>query len=163
MDTGHNRHARIVSNTPGRTRIKIAGECHMRENMEGVLSRLRDRLQGHTVRGNPLTGSIVVEHPPDEQEHSANLLCHIGEILSDGGEGCGEVVSGCDHRSQSPPSTGRPEMSFVFPAAFGILSVVTLLSCGMQIGAMPWYFLAYIAYDASSKQPASVGPPLPGV
>jgi hypothetical protein len=97
--------------------------------------------------------------------HTAELVRDIGRSL--GGSSGLELVrrdgpsaaSAYEGNRFEQTRSRRPSgMSMIVPIALGTLSIVTLLEHGMQIGAAPWYFLAYLAYDSYSKAQSEMKP-----
>jgi hypothetical protein len=55
------------------------------------------------------------------------------------------------NRSVHEASAGRVDLRFLVPAGFAALSVRQLLRTGPKLASMPWYALAYYAFDSFVK------------
>ena len=74
-------HTRIVSSTPGRTRVKVSLKRRSKEEMGLLATALKDRLHPVDARINIQSGSILVHHPENTLEDVCAVLKDLGVML----------------------------------------------------------------------------------
>ena len=60
------------------------------------------------------------------------------------------AVADLDRRIGSA-TNGLVNLRVLVPASFGALAVVQLLRRGLELGAAPWYVLAFVAFDSYQR------------
>jgi hypothetical protein len=158
------QHTRIVSSTPGRTRVKVSEKRRTQEEMGRLAKTLRERLSAADAQINLLTGSIVLQHPQNNLEDVCSVLKDLGVILI-GLTDSGAVWAGGRTRAASEitgavsrlnrwfgdATNGMVNLQLLLPFGLGVLALRQLLRYGWQIESAPWYVLAYAAFDSFIK------------
>lgn len=150
---------KIVSNTPGRLRLRVAPENRKAQTMEHISNFLT--LQPHIskVRTNIHHGSILIHHDDQTGTLSEILasLKHIGIIFTYITQGQTEAATVISHavidlnRRVEVATNGTVDLDFLFPLGLGILSVRQLIIKGLQLEVIPWYVLAWYAFNSFLK------------
>jgi hypothetical protein len=158
------QHTRIISSTPGRTRVKVSEKRRTREEMGRLAKTLKERLPAADAQINLQTGSIVLRHPQNTLEDVCSVLKDLGVILI-GLTGSGAVWAGGRTRAAAEitgavsrlnrwfglATNGIVNLQLLVPFGLGALALRQLLRYGWQIEAAPWYVLAYAAFDSFIK------------
>ncbi len=160
--------AYVVSNTPGRLRVRVRKE----DRQAGVLPRLRSHLESQEgvreVTTNPGTGSVTIKY--DRQSRSDNdlvrMIADAGVVLMDTLSELSEPVptagpsttaagvqaafSDLDRRIAA--FTGhKVDMKLLFPATLGAIGLRQLFTTGLGISQVPAYVLLWYAFDSFWK------------
>jgi hypothetical protein len=157
-------HTRIVSSTPGRTRVKVSLKRRSKEEMGLLATALKDRLHPVDARINIQSGSILVHHPENTLEDVCAVLKDLGVMLVtvSGGDMAWpggktkiaseitDAVSGLNRRLGLATS-GFVNLQVLVPFGLGALALRQLLRYGWQFEVVPWYVLAYAAFDSFVK------------
>lgn len=153
---------KVVSCTPGRLRLRIAPQHRQSGEMERIAHALNANPQINDVRMNSHSGSITINH----QTVDGNLdgifatLKDVGIIfgeLTDAGGGKSQAATGVTNavvdlnQRVARASGGAIDLRFLFPLGLGALAVRQLMVKGWQIETMPWYALAWYAFDSFIK------------
>jgi hypothetical protein len=166
------KHTHVVSSTPERTRLRVSRKRRNPEEMARIAKALKAHSEVHDVRTNVETGSIVVHHA-----HNDNSLDEISAVLQDLG-----VILGSAIDVDLPSSEGKSEVAttltdaisdlndrvgtatdgvvdlrMLVPAGFAALALRQLLENGWEIETIPWYALAWYAFDSFIKLHYSTG------
>ncbi len=158
---------RIVSSIPGRTRFKVSPDHHNVQEMEKLASGLEAHSDVHDVQYNVQTGSILVHHDPHHAifNEVKDVLRDLGCVFSDI-TGTAELVSIKDESGNNldfnsaisdlnervlQATNGMLDLRYVLPLGLGTLAVLQLLTYGWQFNVVPWYILAYFAFDSFLK------------
>jgi hypothetical protein len=158
------QHTRIVSSTPGRTRVRVSEKRRTMEEMGRLAERLKERLNAIDAQINVQTGSIVLQHPQNGLEEVCSVLKDLGVILT-GLTDTGVVWAGGRTRAASEitgavyrlnhwfglATNGIVNLQLLVPFGLGALALRQLLRYGWQIESAPWYVLAYAAFDSFIK------------
>ncbi|MBD2301663.1 HMA2 domain-containing protein [Nostoc sp. FACHB-190] len=153
---------KIISDTPGRLRLRIAPSHRHTGEMQRIVKMLNAQPNINQVNTNIQNGSIVIHHDRNNQSWQNVLatLKDIGIIFADvttGSESHSEAAATVanavfDLNEQVEKSTnGVVDLRFIFPLALGCLSVRQLLVKGLQLEIIPWYVLAWYAFDSFIK------------
>ena len=157
----------IASTIPGRTRFKVPPKRRNPEEMARLASGLQAHPDVHDVQYNAQTGSILVHHHhhPDTVGDVCDTLRDLGCVFADV-TGTKELItiksqSGTDLDFDSAISdlnrrfleltNGLVDLRFVLPIGIGTLAVLQLITFGWQFEVVPWYVLAYFAFDSFIK------------
>lgn len=158
---------KVVSNTPGRLRLRIAHS----HRQGGEMQRLAKTLDAHPnvklVRTNIHNGSITIQHDGNDGslENVLASLWDLGMIFADITAGKSEVAAGVSNtvvdlnQRVQQATNGVVDLRFLFPLGLATLSVRQLLTKGLQLEFIPWYVLAWYAFDSFIKLHGTVRPP----
>ena len=164
-----NASATISHATTSRLRVRVHGDP---SEIAVVLESLADRVEEHpaitSVRTDPRTGSALLTWDPEEFDLAAAVeLCRKAhEVLRDvvpprvvatierpfsaaASRLVGRLAEA--NRQVHAASAGRVDLRFLVPAGFAALSVRQLVRTGPSLASMPWYALAYYAFDSFVK------------
>lgn len=150
---------RVVSSTPGRLRLRVAPSHRQSGEMQRIANELQTNPNVHQVRMNIPNGSIIINH--DGEDGSLNnvftSLRDLGIIFGDialGKSDAAEEVSNAvvDLNKRVRQATDNVvDLRFLFPLGLGIFSIRQLLARGLQLEIIPWYVLAWYAFDSFIK------------
>ncbi|RCJ22415.1 hypothetical protein A6S26_21950 [Nostoc sp. ATCC 43529] len=150
---------KIVSNTPGRLRLRVA----LPHRQKGEIQRIANALQAQPyisqVRTNIHHGSIVINHDAkdDTLKNIVDTLTDLGVIFADITEGNSEAAVGITNavvnlnKKVELATKGEIDLRVIFPLGLSILAVRQLLAKGLQFEIIPWYVLAWYAFDSFIK------------
>ncbi|MBK1989489.1 hypothetical protein A0J48_018445 [Sphaerospermopsis aphanizomenoides BCCUSP55] len=150
---------KIISDTPGRLRLRIATENRQPEKIQHIANFLTAQPHITNVRTNIHHGSILIKHDGKAEtlaEISA-ILRDIGIIFADITQGKTEAATGIsnaviDLNQQVEFATnGAVDLRFLFPFGLGLLAMRQLIVKGLQLEVIPWYVLAWYAFDSFFK------------
>ena len=167
--------ARLVSRTPGRLRLLLAQECRQPEQIERIASGLSQRVEIDRVRTNVASGSITIFYRIEQSDFAqiSAFLSDLGVIFGDitaektmtqgKSEAAAELIAGASELNQrvKRASNGAFDLRFLIPLGFSALALRQLLVKGVQLGVIPWYVLAWYAFDSFIKFHYSSEPQLP--
>ncbi len=158
--------AQIVSQTPGRIRLRVTPAHRHQQKIAPIVNQLKARLEIYRVKTNIPSGSITVLH--GRELLSSQEIC---TVLQDLGLNLVEVTkepSISIPRSSSASTTviktatdlnqrvktatkDAVDLRFLVPLGFGILAMRQLAVKGWQLELIPWYVLAWYAFDSFIK------------
>jgi Heavy metal associated domain 2 len=164
------RRGRVAHVVPGRIRVTLSRE-DLTPEFGRELSETLTALPGISgVRVAPLTGSVVIRYDRAatdpatvlEAVRAAGLLSLDPLGGEFGGTAAEPVVPSLTARRLHDAfhdvdvrlaeiTNGRWDLRSVFPASLGVLALRRLLAAPGQLGAAPWYVLAWYAFDAYWK------------
>ncbi|MBD2254423.1 HMA2 domain-containing protein [Nostoc parmelioides] len=150
---------KIISDTPGRLRLRIA-HCHRQpETMEHIANKLDAQAHIDQVRTNVDHGSIVIKY-----SEKNGTLDDVLATLKDLGIIFGEITQGSTEAATTVSSAvvdlnkrvrqatdGVVDIRFLFPLGLSILAVRQLIIKGLQFEIIPWYVLAWYSFDSFIK------------
>ncbi|ABA24659.1 conserved hypothetical protein [Trichormus variabilis ATCC 29413] len=150
---------KIISDTPGRLRLRVA-HCHRQpETMEHIANALDAQAHIDEVRTNVDHGSIVIKY----SEKNGNLD-NVFTTLKDLGIIFGEITQGSTEAATTVSTAvvdlnkrvrqatdGVVDIRFLFPLGLSILAVRQLIIKGLQFEIIPWYVLAWYSFDSFIK------------
>lgn len=150
---------KIVSKTPGRLRLRVARQHRKPEEMQRIAHILEAQPNVTQVRTNISQGSIVINHDHKDEswENLVGTLIDLGIIFADIAEGKSDVamdVSGAVvdlNKRVEQATNGAVDLRLLFPFGLSILAVRQLMKQGLQIEIIPWYVLAWYAFDSFIK------------
>lgn len=160
----------IVSQVPGRIRLRVAHAHRQREKMAQIEKTIAAHPQVDRVQTNEKTGSLLIHHDSQNGglENVLAILKDLGIILGDIAEtqiaaeqsqaaaNLTKAIGDLNQRVQKT-SNGLVDLRFLFPWGLSLLAVRQLLAKGWQLDLIPWYVLAWYAFDSFVKlnSPAS--------
>jgi Heavy metal associated domain 2 len=151
---------KIISDTPGRLRLRIAPSHRQPEQIKHIVRMLDAQPNVSQVRTNIHNGSIVIHHDRNNEswKNVVATLQDIGMIFADittesHSEAAATVANAVfDLNNRVEQATNNVvDLRFIFPLALGCLSVRQLLVRGLQLEIIPWYVLAWYAFDSFIK------------
>ncbi len=152
-------HSRVISQTPGRLRLKVSASHRNPEQMQAMVREIEAQPDVSQVRMNPQTGSIVIHHETHQEavKNVVGTLKDLGIIF--GGITRGESDSAADvagafvdlNQKVSQATNGFIDLRFIVPVGLGTLAIRQLLIKGLQLDVVPWYVLAWYSFDSFLK------------
>lgn len=149
---------KIVSDTPGRLRLRIAPKNRKSEDIQKIVTALEAHPNITQVQTNISQGSITIKHEgEDSRGNTIAALKDLGIIFGDIAEGKSEAAAEVsnavvDLNKRVRESTdGLVDLRFLFPLGLGCLSIRQLMAKGLQIDIIPWYVLAWYSFDSFLK------------
>ncbi|MDZ8087297.1 MAG: hypothetical protein RMY16_17325 [Nostoc sp. DedQUE12b] len=150
---------KVVSSTPGRLRLRLAHSHRQPEKMQRIANALSENSHINQVKTNVHHGSIVINHDGKDGslENVLATLKDLGIIFADVSEGNTEAAAGVssavvDLNQRVKQSTdGAFDLRILFPLGLASLSLRQLLNKGLQLEVIPWYVLAWYAFDSFIK------------
>lgn len=150
---------KVISSTPGRLRLRVAQQHCQSGEMQRLASVLKANPQVSQVSTNPHSGSITIYH--DGKNNSLGnvfaTLQDLGIIFADLTEGKTEAAAQVTNaivdlnQRVRTATNGAIDIRFLFPLGLSTLAVRQLLSKGLQFETIPWYVLAWYAFDSFIK------------
>ncbi len=150
---------KIVSDTPGRLRLRVAQENREVEKIQHIANFLTAQPHVSHVKTNIHHGSILIHHDSQTGTLSEILatLKDIGIIFADITQGQTEAAMGISNtvidlnQRVERATNGTVDLRFLFPLGLGTLAVRQLIIKGLQLEVIPWYVLAWYAFDSFWK------------
>ncbi|MGJ5629745.1 HMA2 domain-containing protein [Nostoc sp. CALU 1950] len=146
---------KVVSSTPGRLRLRVAHSHRQPEKMQRIANALLANPHINQVKTNFHHGSIVINH--DGLENVLATLKDLGIIFADVSEGNTEAAAGVSsavvdlNQRIKQLTHGAFDLRILFPLGLASLSVRQLFKRGLQLEMIPWYVLAWYAFDSFIK------------
>jgi hypothetical protein len=127
--------------------------------MKRIASVLEAHPQIKQVRTNVQNGSIIIEHDRDNGtfDNVFATLRDLGIIFGDLTQGKSEAAAGLSsavvdlNKQVEQATNGVVDLRFLFPLGLSALAVRKLLAKGLQFETIPWYVLAWYAFDSFIK------------
>jgi hypothetical protein len=150
---------KVVSSTPGRLRLRVAHSHRQPEKMQSIANALLANPHINQVQINVHHGSIVINDDGKDGslENVLATLKDLGIIFADVTEGnteaAAEVSSALVDLNQRVKqlTDGAFDLRILFPLGLASLSLRQLLNKGLQLEVIPWYVLAWYAFDSFIK------------
>ncbi|MEI2583792.1 HMA2 domain-containing protein [Scytonema sp. PRP1] len=150
---------RVVSSTPGRLRLRVAPSHRQSGEMQRIANALQANAHINQVRTNIQNGSIVINHDGENGslDNVFASLRDLGIIFGDIALGKSQAAAGVsnavvDLNKQVQQATSNVvDLRVLFPLGLGIFSIRQLLVRGLQLETIPWYVLAWYAFDSFIK------------
>ncbi|MBD2520598.1 hypothetical protein H6G93_37800 [Nostoc sp. FACHB-973] len=150
---------KILSNTPGRLRLRVALPHRQNGEMQRIANALEAQPNINQVRMNIHHGSIVINHDAkdDTLKNVVATLTDLGVIFADITEGNSEAAVGITNavvnlnKRVEIATKGEIDLRVIFPLGLSILAIRQLLAKGLQFEIIPWYVLAWYAFDSFIK------------
>lgn len=151
--------ARMVSQTPGRIRFHVAHPHRQHHKMARITSALNKHLEVYRVGSNVKSGSITVHYAREHMSYHELLaiLRDLDVVFGAITEGKWEVATDLTNAVVDLNQlVGRAtndvvDLRFLLPFGFSVLALKQLLVKGLQIESIPWYVLAWYAFDSFIK------------
>jgi len=152
----------VVSSTPGRLRLRVAPAQRQLANMERICKALQAHSQVDRLKTNIHHGSITISHSAQAEnlENIYAVLKDLGVVLvktttlrgdrSIAATGVANAAVDLNQRV-ARASNGAIDLRFLFPLGLGLLSIRQLAIKGLQLEIIPWYVLAWYAFDSFIK------------
>lgn len=150
---------KIISDTPGRLRLRLAQPYPSAKEMQPITQALEVHPNINQITTNFHHGSILINHDGKEEslENVLAALQDLGMIFvditesnSDASVGVTNAVVDLNNRVEQA-TKGVVDLRFLFPFGISILAVRQLLAKGLQLEVIPWYVLAWYAFDSFIK------------
>ncbi|WP_040630769.1 HMA2 domain-containing protein [Fortiea contorta] len=147
---------KIISDTPGRLRLRVAPCDRQSEKMQPIVDKLAAQPGVNQVTTNMQHGSILIDHD-DSRENIIATLLDIGIIFGDIAEGNSEAAAGITNavldlnQRVQQTTMGSVDLRVLFPLGLSILAFRQLLVKGLQFEVIPWYVLGWYAFDSFMK------------
>ncbi|MEA5506296.1 hypothetical protein VB735_24930 [Halotia wernerae UHCC 0503] len=150
---------RVVSSTPGRLRLRVAHSHRQLKKMQRIASALKANPHINQVKTNVHHGSIVINHDGEDGslENVLATLQDLGIIFADIAEGNTEAAAGLSaafidlNQRVKQATDGTFDLRILFPLGLASLSLRQLFNKGLQLETIPWYVLAWYAFDSFIK------------
>ncbi|MDZ8185969.1 MAG: hypothetical protein RMX96_14095 [Nostoc sp. ChiSLP02] len=150
---------KILSNTPGRLRLRIALPHRQNGEMQRIANALEAQPNINRVRTNIHHGSIVINHDgkDDSLKNIVATLIDLGVIFGDLTEDKSETAANITNavvnlnKRVGQATKGEIDLRVIFPLGLSILAVRQLIAKGWQFDTIPWYALAWYAFDSFIK------------
>lgn len=150
----------IVSSTPGRLRLRVAQPHRQSGDMERIIKTLKAHPQIERVQMNPQHGSILIHHAGDKGSLD-DIFATVKDLgIIFGGmtpygrtqtaAGVTNAVADLNQRV-AKATDGVADLRVLFPLGLGALAVRQLMVKGLQFDIIPWYVLAWYAFDSFIK------------
>lgn len=158
--------ANIVSQTPGRIRIRVAPAHRQQHKIASLVSALKEELAIYRVRANLHSGGITIFHAQEHLncEDIRHILQDLGILLSDTivkfpninhdhSLAAAEVSRVAVKLNQDVrrATNGVVDLRFLLPLSFVLLALRQLIVKGLQLEIIPWYVLAWYGFDSFVK------------
>jgi hypothetical protein len=157
--------ANIISQTSGRLRIRLARESRDYKVITALNDYLKKSLDIYRIRTNISTGSITIFYATNLSnfEQIKDYLLKLGVQLLDsnsssysvsekslGAEKIVNFLGGVNQRV-GQQTKGTADLRLMVPLGFSILAIRQLLIKGLILDYIPWYVLAWYAFDSFIK------------
>jgi len=150
---------KVVSSTPRRLRLRLAHSHRQPEKIQSIANALSANSHINQVKTNVHHGSILINHDGKDGslENVLATLKDLGIIFADISEGNTEAAAGVssaivDLNQRVKQSThGAFDLRILFPVGLASLSLRQLFNKGLQLEVIPWYVLAWYAFDSFIK------------
>ncbi|MBD2440473.1 HMA2 domain-containing protein [Nostoc sp. FACHB-110] len=153
---------KIISDTPGRLRLRIAPSHRQAGELQRIVKMLDAQPHISHVKTNVHNGSIAIHYDRHDEslQNVVATLKDIGLIFADVAaaseshtEAAATVANAVFDLNErvEKATNGVVDLRFIFPLALGCLSVRQLLVKGLQLEIIPWYVLAWYAFDSFIK------------
>jgi Heavy metal associated domain 2 len=158
------KHTCIVSTTPKRTRIRVSLKRRNLHELERIAKELNESPGIHHITFNANTGTMVINHEDGILDELFSRMRDIGVILMSAADlkipsadgktiVCYELTDAVAdlNRRLGLATNGLFNLRTLVPLGFGALAFVQLVRRGLELGAAPWYVLAYASFDSFVK------------
>lgn len=150
---------KIISNTPGRLRLRIAHSYRHAREMQRITNVLKAQSYIHQVRTNISYGSIIINHDAQNEtlEKVLTTLLDLGvnftDIIQGNSEAATSITSAFSNFNQQfeQATNGEVDLRLLFPLGLSILAIRQLVVKGLELEVIPWYVLAWYAFDSFIK------------
>ncbi len=156
---------KILSSTPGRLRLRVSHSHRQPEQMQKFATALNANPNIHQVRTSVQNGTITIQHDTnaDSIQDVFVTFKDLGIIFTDVTDGNTEVAAGLSsavvdlNKRVQQATSGLVDLRILFPLGLATLSLRQLVARGLQMEIIPWYVLAWYAFDSFIKLNHSLG------
>jgi hypothetical protein len=151
--------ATLVSHTSGRLRLRVDPIHRQAEKMQNISNFLAIQPHITQVQTNINSGSILIYHQGTD-ESFANVLAtlhdigiNFTDIARKNTQAATTVNNAVVELNQifAQATNNTVDLRFLFPLGLSILAVRQLIIKGSQLDMIPWYVLAWYAFDSFLK------------
>ena len=157
--------AQIVSQTPGRIRLRVLPAQRQQQKITPIVNALKARLEIYQVKKNIPSGSITVLHGREllNSQDMRTVLQDLGVTFREipqepissvtNSSSATTVIRTATDLNQRVKTASKDaiDLRFLFPLGLGMLAVRQLIVKGWQLELIPWYVLAWYAFDSFIK------------
>jgi hypothetical protein len=151
-------YTKIISDTPGRLRLRVAQRHRKLEQIQPLVNALQEHSNINQVRMNLDQGSITINHEgEDSWKNVMATLKDLGiifgdivELHTDAAIAVSNPVIDLNKRVKQA-TDGQLDIRVLFPFGLGCLAIRQLIIKGLQFDIIPWYVLAWYAFDSFIK------------
>jgi hypothetical protein len=159
-------YAQVVSQTPGRIRLRVHHPHRHKHKLEPIADALKKRVEIYRVKTHIPNGSITVHHGREllSGEDIRAILQDLGIIFAEITEeiplplnGKSSAAAGITkattdlNQRVNKITRGAVDLRFIMPFTFAVLAWRQLWLKGLQFETIPWYVLAWYAFDSFIK------------
>ncbi|ARV63358.1 hypothetical protein BZZ01_32660 [Nostocales cyanobacterium HT-58-2] len=149
----------ILSSTPGRLRLRVAPSHRQVGEMQRIASALEADPNVNQVRTNIQNGSIVIYHGTQDASLDnifatlQDLGIILGNITIGKTDAAAEVSNAAaDLNNRVKQATNNAvDLRILFPLGLAILAIRQFMIQGLRLERIPWYVLAWYAFDSFIK------------
>ncbi|MDP9353214.1 MAG: hypothetical protein M3P51_16970 [Chloroflexota bacterium] len=155
-----------MSSVPGRTRLKVSSRHRTQQEMQRIADALVARPEVSDVRANVHTGSLLIHHERGQGglDSLRGTLEELGFTVVEAERGTGPAP-GAESRDASANllgavgglnarvgrmTKGNFDLRLLVPLSLGVLSARQIARKGRELDEIPWYVLAWDAFQAFS-------------
>jgi hypothetical protein len=150
---------KIISDTPGRLRLRISQPHRHAAEIKRIADIVQTQSCIHQVRTNISHGSMIINHDgqPATLENILTTLLDLGVRFTDITEGNSEAAEDIKsaiinlNKRFEQATSGEADLRFLFPLGLSILAMRQIVVKGLQLEIIPWYVLAWYAFDSFLK------------
>ncbi|MDJ0679960.1 MAG: hypothetical protein QNJ18_08890 [Xenococcaceae cyanobacterium MO_167.B52] len=157
--------AQIISQTPGRVRLRVRPAHRQQQKIAPIINALKARLEIYRVKTNIPSGSITVLHGREllTSQDMCIVLQDLGINLvevtqrsrtsvSSSSSAAAIIKTAKNLNQQVKTATDNEiDLRFLFPLGLGVMAMRQLLVKGWQLELIPWYVLAWYAFESFLK------------
>ncbi|MDJ0598004.1 MAG: hypothetical protein QNJ37_04080 [Crocosphaera sp.] len=158
--------AHILSVTPGRIRIRVILPPEQMEELNVIILGLKNQLALEKVRTNLYSRSLTLFYNPKlvNSREFLDKLRELGVNFSKSSSKFGSVITEDSmtavkvnrvsqdlNRYVRQASNNIVDLGVLIPLSFALLAGRQLIVKGWQLGNIPWYVLAWYAFDSFIK------------
>ncbi|NJL62604.1 MAG: hypothetical protein HC903_13240 [Methylacidiphilales bacterium] len=151
-------YAKIISDTPGRLRLRVAQRHRKLEQIQPLVNALQEHGNINQVRMNLDQGSITINHEGEDSWKNVMVTLKdlgiifgdIVEVHTDAAIAVSNPVIDLNQRVKQA-TDGQLDIRVLFPFGLGCLAIRQLIIKGLQFDIIPWYVLAWYAFDSFIK------------
>ncbi|MBO9999883.1 MAG: hypothetical protein J7641_12925 [Cyanobacteria bacterium SID2] len=150
--------ARLMSHTPGRLRFRVAS-VHRHPSTMAQIAQILQVGPVERVRINPCNGGVTIYYDRDRagidriEATLQELPIAFKTSISDRSEAATHLTDtiAAVNRQVDRATEGEIDLRFLVPLGFGTLALRQLMVEGLQLEVIPWYALAWYAFDSFIK------------
>ncbi|MDJ0846553.1 MAG: hypothetical protein QNJ08_20245 [Crocosphaera sp.] len=160
------RVSEVLSLTPGRIRMRVSLASQGIESINLIVVSLKDQLPIEKVRTNPSIGSLTIFYHPQSLK-ATDIFDKLKELGVTFPEQSNQSLSFIPDNSKAAinvtqitqtlnqrfkqASNNIVDLGVLIPFSFALLAGRQLILKGWQLETIPWYVLAWYAFDSFMK------------